>query len=133
MCLQALGLLPSPPTTPSFPRSNSAPTKSTAQFSSRDRARQCFLSSTPTSRLPPRGGRLKSFENALHAITSLNERSSRALRGRARLLDEYRQALTKLIEKSTEIDQLPPYGRFRGSIVKGRRDEDRPAFRSQRL
>src|SRR6202011_4755455 len=50
--------------------------------------------------------RLKFVENALHAITSTDEKIVQGLKEAATLLDEYRQALTKLIENSKEIDEL---------------------------
>src|SRR6266478_481083 len=50
--------------------------------------------------------RLKFFENSLHAISSTYEKIIQGLKEAATLLDEYRQALTKLIENSREIDQL---------------------------
>jgi Ni,Fe-hydrogenase I large subunit len=50
--------------------------------------------------------RLKFVENALHAIASTNEKILQGLKEAATLLDEYRQALTKLIENSREIDEL---------------------------
>jgi methyl-accepting chemotaxis protein len=50
--------------------------------------------------------RLKFVENALHAITSTNEKILEGLKEAATLLDEYRQALTKLIENSKQIDEL---------------------------
>jgi len=50
--------------------------------------------------------RLKFVENALHAVSSTNERILQGLKEAATLLDEYRQALTKLIENSKEIDEL---------------------------
>ena len=50
--------------------------------------------------------RLKFVENALHAIASTNEKILQGLKEAATLLDEYRQALAKLIENSKEIDEL---------------------------
>ena len=50
--------------------------------------------------------RLKFVENALHAITSTDEKIVQGLKEAATLLEEYRQALTKLIENSKSIDQL---------------------------
>jgi CHASE3 domain sensor protein len=50
--------------------------------------------------------RLKFVENALHAITSTDEKIVQGLKEAATLLDEYRQALTKLIENSKSIDGL---------------------------
>ena len=50
--------------------------------------------------------RLKFVENALHAITSTDEKVVQGLKEAATLLDEYRQALTKLIGNAKEIDEL---------------------------
>jgi methyl-accepting chemotaxis protein len=45
-------------------------------------------------------------ENSLHAITSSDEKIVQGLKEAAALLEEYRQALTKLIENSKSIDEL---------------------------
>ena len=50
--------------------------------------------------------RLKFVENALHAISSNNEKIVDGLKEAAALLDGYRQALAKLIENAKEIDEL---------------------------
>ena len=50
--------------------------------------------------------RLKFVENSLHAITSKDEKILEGLKEISTLLEEYRQALTKLIENSKEIDEL---------------------------
>jgi methyl-accepting chemotaxis protein len=50
--------------------------------------------------------RLKFVENSLHAISSKDEKIVEGLKESGTLLNEYRQALTKLIENSKEIDQL---------------------------
>jgi methyl-accepting chemotaxis protein len=50
--------------------------------------------------------RLKFVENSLHAISSKDERIVEGLKEASALLDEYRQALTKLIENSKDIDEL---------------------------
>jgi methyl-accepting chemotaxis protein len=50
--------------------------------------------------------RLKFVENALHEITSTDEKIVQGLKEAATLLEEYRQALTKLIGNSKSIDQL---------------------------
>jgi methyl-accepting chemotaxis protein len=49
---------------------------------------------------------LKFVENSLHAISSKDEKIVEGLKESGTLLNEYRQALTKLIENSKEIDQL---------------------------
>ncbi|KWV48937.1 chemotaxis protein [Bradyrhizobium macuxiense] len=50
--------------------------------------------------------RLKFVENSLRALSSKNERITQGLKEVAGLLDEYRQALAKLIENSKSIDEL---------------------------
>jgi methyl-accepting chemotaxis protein len=50
--------------------------------------------------------RLKFVDNSLHAISSNNERITQGLKEVSALLEEYRQALTKLIENSKSIDEL---------------------------
>ncbi len=50
--------------------------------------------------------RLKFVENSLHAIASKDEKIAEGLKEASALLDEYRQALTKLIENSKDIDEL---------------------------
>ena len=48
--------------------------------------------------------RLKFVENALHAIVSTDEKILQGLKEAAALLDDYRQALTKLVENSKAVD-----------------------------
>ncbi|MFL6793006.1 MAG: methyl-accepting chemotaxis protein, partial [Bradyrhizobium sp.] len=50
--------------------------------------------------------RLKFVENSLKAISSTDEKIVASLNELTKLLDEYRQSLTKLIENSKEIDEL---------------------------
>ena len=50
--------------------------------------------------------RLKFVENSLKAISSNDEKIQQGIKEIAGLLEEYRQALTKLIENSKEIDEL---------------------------
>jgi methyl-accepting chemotaxis protein len=50
--------------------------------------------------------RLKFVENSMRAIVSTNEKIVQGLKEAAALLEEYRQALSKLIENSKEIDEL---------------------------
>src|SRR3981081_1351448 len=50
--------------------------------------------------------RLKFVENSLKAISSTNEKITQGLKEAATLLEEYRQALSKLIANSKEIDEL---------------------------
>ncbi len=50
--------------------------------------------------------RLKFVENSLHAISSKDEKILAGLKEAGMLLEEYRQALSKLIDNSKEIDEL---------------------------
>jgi methyl-accepting chemotaxis protein len=50
--------------------------------------------------------RLKFVENSLHAISSPDEKIVQGLKEAAALLEEYRQALSKLVANSKEIDEL---------------------------
>jgi methyl-accepting chemotaxis protein len=50
--------------------------------------------------------RLKFVENALNAISSRDEKILQAIKEAAALLEEYRQALNKLIENSKSVDEL---------------------------
>ncbi len=50
--------------------------------------------------------RLKFVENSLHAISSKDEKIVQGLKEAAALLEDYRQALSKLIDNSKEIDEL---------------------------
>jgi methyl-accepting chemotaxis protein len=50
--------------------------------------------------------RLKFVETALQAIPSSDEKVARAVKEASVLLEEYRQALTKLIDNSKEVDEL---------------------------
>ena len=50
--------------------------------------------------------RLKFVENSLHAISSKDEKIVQGLKEASSLLEEYRQALAKLIANSKEIDEL---------------------------
>ncbi|WMT75383.1 HAMP domain-containing methyl-accepting chemotaxis protein [Bradyrhizobium sp. Ash2021] len=50
--------------------------------------------------------RLKFVENSMHPISSKEEKIVQGLKEASALLEEYQQALTKLIENSKEIDEL---------------------------
>ena len=64
--------------------------------------------------------RLKFVENSMGAIPSKNEKIVQGLKEAAALLEEYRQALTKLIENSKAIDKLvAAMNESAGAIVKG--------------
>ena len=80
--------------------------KANAQFQAVTALANAFVINADQAVAASAVARLKFVENALHAITSTNEKILQGLKEAATLLDEYRQALTKLIENSTEIDQL---------------------------
>jgi len=50
--------------------------------------------------------RIKFVENSLHAISTTNDKILAGLQEAAKMLDEYKQALSKLIENSKEIEEL---------------------------
>ena len=50
--------------------------------------------------------RLKFVENALHAISTTDEKIVAGLREAARLLEDYKQALNKLVENAKSIEEL---------------------------
>jgi len=50
--------------------------------------------------------RIKFVENSLHAISTTDDKIVTGLQEAAKMLDEYKQALGKLIENSKEIDEL---------------------------
>jgi methyl-accepting chemotaxis protein len=50
--------------------------------------------------------RIKFVENALNAISSRDEKILQAIKEAAALLEEYRQALNKLVENSKSVDEL---------------------------
>src|SRR5450756_2594309 len=50
--------------------------------------------------------RLKFVENSLHAVSSNNEKIVQGLKEAAGLLEDYRQALSKLVDSAKEIDEL---------------------------
>ncbi|WP_079545154.1 methyl-accepting chemotaxis protein [Bradyrhizobium lablabi] len=64
--------------------------------------------------------RLKFVENSLHAISSKDEKIVQGLKEAGALLEEYRQALSKLIDNSKEIEELvAEMADSAGAIVKG--------------
>ena len=64
--------------------------------------------------------RLKFVENSLHAIPSNNEKIVQGLKEAAGLLEDYRQALTKLVENAKSIDELvTEMNESAAAIVKG--------------
>ena len=69
--------------------------------------------------------RLKFVENSMQAIPSKDEKIVQGLKEAGGLLEEYRQALTKLVENAKSIDKLvAEMNESAGAIVQGReRDE----------
>jgi methyl-accepting chemotaxis protein len=61
--------------------------------------------------------RIKFVENALNAISSRDEKILRAIKEAAALLEEYRQALNKLVENSKSVDELTT--EMAGSATRG--------------
>jgi len=80
--------------------------KANAQFQAVTALANTFVTNADQAVAASAVARLKFVENALHAIASTNEKILQGLKEAATLLDEYRQALTKLIENSREIDEL---------------------------
>ena len=64
--------------------------------------------------------RLKFVENSMRTIPSKDEKIAQGLKEAGGLLEEYRQALTKLVENSKSIDKLvAEMNKSAGAIVKG--------------
>jgi methyl-accepting chemotaxis protein len=64
--------------------------------------------------------RLRFVENSLHAVSSNNEKIVQGLKEAAGLLEDYRQALTKLVENAKSIDELvTEMNESAAAIVKG--------------
>jgi methyl-accepting chemotaxis protein len=64
--------------------------------------------------------RLKFVENSMRTISSKNDKIVQGLKEAGALLEEYRQALTKLVENSKSIDKLTAeMNESAGAIVKG--------------
>jgi methyl-accepting chemotaxis protein len=80
--------------------------KVTDQFQAVTALANTFVINSDQSVATSATARLKFVENALHAISSKDEKIAQGLKEAASLLEEYRQALTKLIENSKEIDGL---------------------------
>jgi len=76
--------------------------KANAQFQAVTALANTFVTNADQAVAASAVARLKFVENALHAIASTNEKILQGLKEAATLLDEYRQALTKLIENSRE-------------------------------
>jgi methyl-accepting chemotaxis protein len=80
--------------------------KATDQFQAVTALANTFVVNSDQTVAASAVARLKFVENALHAITSTDENIVQGLKEAAALLDEYRQALTRLIENSKSIDGL---------------------------
>jgi methyl-accepting chemotaxis protein len=80
--------------------------KANAQFQAVTALANAFVINADQTVAASAVARLKFVENALHAISSTDEKIVQGLKEVATLLDEYRQALTKLIGNSKEIDEL---------------------------
>jgi hypothetical protein len=98
--------LPSNADDPELPVIEFGAKKANAQFQAVTALANTFVVNADHTAAASAEARLKFVENALHAITSTNEKILQGLKEAAALLDEYRQALTKLIENSKEIDEL---------------------------
>jgi methyl-accepting chemotaxis protein len=80
--------------------------KANAQFQAVTALANAFVINSDQTVAASALARLKFVENALHAISSTDEKIVQGLKEAATLLDEYRQALTRLIDNSKEIDEL---------------------------
>jgi methyl-accepting chemotaxis protein len=80
--------------------------KANAQFQAVTALANAFVINADQTVAASAVARLKFVENALHAISSTDEKIVQGLKEAATLLDEFRQALTKLIGNSKEIDEL---------------------------
>jgi methyl-accepting chemotaxis protein len=98
--------LPSNATDAELPVIEFGAKKANAQFQAVTALANTFVINGDQSVATSALARLKFVENALHAISSTDEKIIQGLKEATTLLDEYRQALTKLIENSKEIDEL---------------------------
>jgi methyl-accepting chemotaxis protein len=80
--------------------------KANAQFQAVTALANAFVINSDQTVAASALARLQFVENALHAISSTDEKIVQGLKEVATLLDEYRQALSKLIENSKQIDEL---------------------------
>jgi hypothetical protein len=80
--------------------------KANAQFQAVTALANAFVINSDQTVAASALARLQFVENALHAISSTDDKIAHGLKEAATLLDEYRQALTKLIENSKEIEEL---------------------------
>ena len=106
--------------------------KVTAQFQAVTALANTFVINSDQTVAASALARLKFVENSLHAISSTDEKIVQGLKEASALLEEYRQALTKLIENSKSIDELvAEMTESAAAIVQGlERDEGGPAVRS---
>ena len=80
--------------------------KVTDQFQAATALANTFLINSDKSVAASALARLKFVENSMHAISSKDDKINQGLKEASALLEEYRKALTKLIENSKEIDEL---------------------------
>jgi len=80
--------------------------KVTDQFQAASALANTFVINSDPTVAASAMARLKFVENSLHAISSKDDKIVEGLKEAASLLDEYRQALAKLIENTKEIDEL---------------------------
>src|SRR5664279_5039906 len=80
--------------------------KVTEQFQAATALANTFVINSDQAAATSALARLTFVENALHAISSTDEKIVQDLKEVSALLEEYRQALTKLVENSKLIDRL---------------------------
>ncbi|HEY5128511.1 MAG TPA: HAMP domain-containing methyl-accepting chemotaxis protein [Bradyrhizobium sp.] len=80
--------------------------KATAQFQAVTALANTFVINSDQAVAASAVARLKFVENSMHAITSADEKIVGGLKEAAALLEEYRQALSKLVENSKLIAEL---------------------------
>lgn len=98
--------LPSNATEEEFQAIEFGAKKAVAQFQAVTALANAFVINSDQTVATSAVARLKFAENSLQAIPSTDEKIVRGLKEAATLLEEYRQALTKLIENSKSIDEL---------------------------
>jgi methyl-accepting chemotaxis protein len=80
--------------------------KAVAQFQAVTALANTFVINSDQTVAASALARLKFVENSLAAISSTDEKIQQGLKDASALLEEYRQALSKLIDNSKEIDEL---------------------------
>jgi methyl-accepting chemotaxis protein len=80
--------------------------KATDQFQAVTALANTFVVNSDKTVAASAMARLKFVENSLHAISSNDQKIVQGLKEAAKLLEDYRQALTKLIDNSRQIDEL---------------------------